>query len=301
MSDKALAYYDDDGVVTIRASAVGKCSRSLWAALEEIEPVAPTDRIDAILQEGHLHEQAVRELLESEGAQIEDQEEVTLWIIPGKLKVVGHVDGNISNWGQVWENKALGKEGFNRWRNVGFDAYPDYPWQISVYMLALNKPALYTVKCRDDGQIDRMVIDQPPISLQEIRAKMVNLYSCHKRGEMPACDPERWMCSFYFLHDEMEEGETFELDDPYYESAASRLIDVREQLKFLQGLEKDLKDDLNELAVGTHLAGMYQIEVTEVTQQRHDNNKMIEAGLNPNDYKSPSTYRTVKVKEKKGV
>jgi hypothetical protein len=299
MSDRALAYIDDDGAVTVRASASGKCSRSLWAALEEIEPVAPTERIDAILQEGHLHEQAVREVLESEGAIIEDQIEITLWIIPGKLKIVGHADGKITNWSQVWENKALGKEGFHRWRNVGFDAYPEYPWQISVYMLGLDLPALYTVKCRDDGQMDRLVLTEPPVSLQEIRAKMVGLYSAYKRGEMPACDPERWMCSFYFLHDEIDEGETFELDDPYFESAASRLADVREQMKFLEGIEKDLRKDLADLAPGTHIAGMYQIEVSEITQMRHDQNKLIEAGLNPNDYKSPSSYRTVKVKEKR--
>ncbi len=299
MSDRALAYYDDDGAVTVRASAVGKCSRALWAALEEIEPVAPTERIDAILNEGHLHEQAVREVLESEGAVIEDQEQVTLWLIPGKLKIVGHVDGNISNWGQVWENKALGKEGFRRWRNVGFDAYPDYPWQISVYMLALDLPALYTVKCRDDGQLDRMVIDEPPVSLKDIRSKIIGLYTAHKKGEMPPCDPERWLCSFYFLHDEMEEGETYELDDPYFESAASRLTDVREQIKFLQDMEKELKGDLRGLAIGTHVAGDYEIEVTEVTQNRHDQNKLIEAGLNPNDYKSEKTYKTVKVREKR--
>jgi hypothetical protein len=299
MNDRALAYIDDDGAVTIRASAVGKCSRSLWAALEEIDPVAPTERIDLILSEGYLHEQAVRELLESEGAIVEDQAEITLWIIPGRLKVVGHVDGKITNWYQVWENKALGKESFKRWRNVGFDAFPDYAWQISVYMLSLNLPALYTVKCRDDGELDRMVIDQPPVSLTEIRAKLVGLYSAYKRGEMPPCDPERWMCSFYFLHDEIAEGETFELDDPYYESAASRLADVREQLKFLLAIEKDLKNDLNSLAVGVHVAGDYEIEVTQVTQNRHDQNKMIEAGLNPNDYKSESSYRTVRVKEKR--
>lgn len=299
MSDRALAYYDTDGALTVRASAVGKCSRSLWAVLEEIDPVAPSDKIENIFAEGHLHEQAVRELLESEGAEIEDQEEVTLWIIPGRLKVVGHVDGKITNWGQVWENKALGKEGFRRWRNVGFDAYPDYPWQISVYMLALDMPALYTVKCRDDGSLDRMVIDEPPVSLTEIRAKMVALYAAHKKGEMPACDPERWMCSFYFLHDEMEEHETFTLDDPYYESAASRLMDLREQIKFLTDMEKELKGDLNGLAAGIHVAGDYEIEVTQVTQNRFDQSKLVAAGINPNDYKTEKSYRTVKVREKK--
>ena len=68
MSDKPLAYYDTDGAVTIRASAIGKCSRALWASLNEISPVAPTERLEDIFQEGHLHERAVKELLESEGA-----------------------------------------------------------------------------------------------------------------------------------------------------------------------------------------------------------------------------------------
>lgn len=300
MSDRAQAYYDDDGAIAIRASAIGKCSRSLWASLEDIEPIVPSDRIESIFSEGHLHEQAVRELLESEGAEIEDQEQVTLWIIPGKLKITGHVDGNITNWNQVWECKALGKEGFKRWRNVGFDAYPEYPWQISVYMLALDKPALYTVKCRDDGQLDRMVIQEPPIPIKEIRAKAIGVYTAHKNGVMPECDPERWMCSFYFLHDEAKENETFELDDPYYESAASRLADVREQIKFLQGVEKELKEDLNSLAQGTHVAGMYEIDVTEVSQMRLDQKKMVESGLNPDDYKVERSYRTVKVRERRG-
>ena len=300
MSDRAAAYIDTDGAVTVRASAVGKCSRALWAALEEIEPVAPTERIDVILNEGHLHEQAVKELLESEGAVIEDQEEVTLWIIPSRLKVVGHVDGNITNWHQVWENKALGKAGFTKWRNVGFDAYPEYAWQISVYMIALEMPALYTVKCRDDGQLDRLVLDAPPISLRDIQAKLVHLYTKHKNGEMPDCDPERYLCSFFFLHDELEEGEVFEVNDPYIEAAASRLQDIREQLKFLQKVESDLKSDLNRLDPGIHLAGDYEITVTPVSQNRLDKDKMIEAGIDPNQYTTPSTYTTVRIKERKG-
>jgi hypothetical protein len=298
MSDKPLAYYDGD-VVTIRASAVGKCSRALWASLEEIHPVAPTERLDAIFAEGHLHERAVKEQLESEGAEVDDQAEVTLWVIPGKLKVVGHVDGLIHNWGQVWENKALGKAGFTRWRNVGFDAYPEYPWQISVYMLALELPALYTVKCRDDGQLDRMVLDEPPISLLEIQSKLIALYTAHKNHEMPVCDPERWLCSFYFLHDEIDEGEVFQVEDPYFEAAASRLADVREQIKFLQNIEGELKGDLKNLDVGLHQAGDYDIDVAEITQNRLDKGLLVQAGIDPKEYSKESSYKRVTVKERK--
>ena len=299
MSDKPLAYYDTDGVLTIRASASGKCSRALWASLEEIEPIAPTERLEYIFSEGHLHEAAVKEVLESEGAIIDDQEEVTLWIIPGKLKIVGHVDGNITNWGQVWENKALGKAGFQRWRNVGFDAYPEYPWQISVYMPALGLPALYTVKCRDDGQMDRLVIEEPPISLQEIQSKMIALYTAHKNQEMPDCDPQRFLCSWYFLHDELDEGETFTIEDPYYESAAGKLAEVREQMKFLSKVETELKDDLYKLDPGKHIAGGYEIVVTQVDSMRLAKEMLVEAGLDPKDYSKASSYKTVKIKERR--
>lgn len=300
MSDKPLAYYDNDGAVTIRASALGKCSRALWAALEEIQPVAPTERLDAIFSEGHLHERAVREVLESEGAEMNTQEQVTLWIIPEKLKVVGHVDGDILNWGQVWEGKALGKEGFRKFQNVGFDAYPDYPWQISTYMHALDKPALYTVKNRDNGEILRLVLDQPPISIGEIRAKALKVYQAHRNHEMPDCDPERFMCSFYFLHDEVDDGqEVIFVEDPYIEAVAGALAEVREQLKFLNGKEKELKGDLKYLVPGIHVTDSYEVEVREVTQHRLDTAKLVEAGINPDEYKSPSEYVTVKIKERK--
>lgn len=300
MGDKPLAYVDADGVVCISGSAAGKCSRAIWASLQEITPVAPAERLESILTEGHLHEAAVKELLESEGAVISSQDEVELWVIPGKLKYVGHVDGIIENWGQGWENKAFGKEGFRRWRSIGFDAYPEYPWQVSVYMEATKLPFLYTVKCRDDGQLDRMVLTEPPIPLVQLQAKAVGVYVAYNQHEMPACDPERWMCSFFFLHDEAAEGETFELDDPFYEATAGRLAEVREQIKYLNGLEEGLKGDLNKLSPGIHIAGEYQIEVTEVKATKFDKDaaKAEDPDLIARHTK-PNEYVTVKVKGKK--
>lgn len=298
MSNKPMAYIDDDGAVTIRASAIGKCSRALWAALNEIDSVAPNERIEDILNEGHLHEQAVRELLESEGAVLSPQEEVTLWIIPDKLKIVGHVDGDITNWNQVWEGKALGKEGFRRFVNVGFDAYPEYPWQISVYMIALDKPALYTVKSRDDGQIIRMVINEPPISIEEISDKALGVLRAWENHEMPSCDPERYLCSYYFLHDELEEDEPIQtVEDPYVEAAAGALAEIREQQKYLKSKGDELRDDLIKiLPKGRHQAGQFEVGLKEVTSRRLDQKKMIEAGVNPDDYKTESVSTRVEIK-----
>ena len=300
MSDAPLAYLDDDNVLTIRASALGKCIRALWAATEGIQPMSPSDFLEDIFDEGHLHEKAVRKMLESQGANTDNRAEVTLWILPGKVRIVGHLDGDIENWLQIWENKALGKESFRRFKNVGFDAFEDYAWQISVYMLATNKNALYTVKSRDSGEVMRFILDTPPISEVQIKMKALRLYTAIKDGVMPACDPERWGCPFFFLHDEAEEDEAVELEDPYTESLAGKLLDTRLAIKELQGTEKALKEELlNKIGVGEHVGDVVRVKIRTQTSRRLDQGLMIEAGLNPDDYKKESDpYFVIDVKER---
>jgi hypothetical protein len=300
MSDRPDAYVDTDGAVTLRAYAIGKCSRALWAALNEVESLAPSEHLETIFAEGHLHEEAVRQLLVSEGAEIDAQHEVTLWVIPGELKIVGHLDGIIENWGQIWEGKALGKDGFRRFQNVGFDAYPEYPWQISTYMIATELPALYTVKNRDSGEIIRLVLDTPPISRAEINAKAIGVYTAWKNQEMPACDPERFLCSYSFLHDEISDDEVVNtIEDPYVEAAAGALMEARAQKKFYADKETELRDDLLKILFpGTHLAGEFRIDIKKVVSQRLSTKKMAEAGLDPNEYKAASESTRVEVKSK---
>lgn len=301
MTQRPDAYVDDDGAVALRAYAIGHCSRSLWAALNEIDSEGFSDYIETIFAEGHMHEEAVRLQLESEGAEIDDQKEVVHWVIPGELKIVGHLDGYITNWEQIWENKALGKDGFRRFQNVGFDAYPDYPWQISTYMIATGWPALYTVKSRDSGEIIRFVIDEPLITEAEINAKAIGVFQCWKSGEMPVCDPERWQCSYRFLHDELAEDETIHtVEDPYIEAASGALMEVREQQKILKDKADELRDDILKLPVGKHDVGEFLVEIKTITSRRHDNKKMIEAGLDPDEFKSESESTRLEVKNKEG-
>lgn len=300
MSNKPLAYIDTDGVLTIRASGAGKCVRAMWAALEEVQPMSHPDYLEDIFAEGHLHEQAVRELLESEGAVIDDQAEVVYWALPEKVKFIGHLDGDIGNWNQIWENKAFGKDGFRRFKNVGFDAYPEYEWQISIYMYGTGKDALYTVKSRDSGEIIRMVLTEPPITEHQLRVKALTLYRAWQAGSMPDCDPERYGCSFFFLHDEAKEEEMVMVDDPYVEACAGALLDVRLAMKEMGEKEKGLKEDLKKkLSTGKHLAGMYEVEIQKITSRKLDQDMLREAGIDPNDYKKESSYEVIKIKEKK--
>lgn len=243
MSDAPIAYLRDDGVVVFRASAAGHCSRALWASLAEVSPSAPSEHLETIFAEGHLHEEAVRNYLNERGTTVtESQGDVELWIVPNKVVVVGHVDGFVNVAGKrVWENKALARSSFDKWVKHRFDGFESYAWQISVYMLATECGALYTVKRRDDGLIDEFVIDEPPISFDEIRRKLLNVYAAFLRGEMPACDPERWGCSYWFLHDEHE--------IPTTEDAPVRLVGPEEKLDELAAIwtvlsetEKEIKE-----------------------------------------------------------
>jgi len=220
MSDDPIAYVREDGAVAIRASALGKCSRALWAALEQVEAVAPSDHIEQVFKEGHLHEEALRQQLEQEGTTVSgDQDIVELWVIPEKLVIVGHIDGLVPDQNdpdgtslRLWEAKAMSRRAFDDWMRKRFDYRPGYAWQISVYMYGEGWPddivgTHYTVKRRDDGVTDTWLFDEPPHTLKEIKKRAVSVYVAWKKGEMPACDVDSgqmFFCDYWFLHDEEE-------------------------------------------------------------------------------------------------
>lgn len=257
MSNKPMAYLED-GVITIRASAIGKCSRALWAALTEIPAEGFDDYTEQILKEGHMHEEEVRQRLEQQDYKFEGtQDEVVVWVIPNKLRIVGHTDGLIEVPGKyVWENKALGKSSFERWVSQDFTAFFEYAWQISFYMHATEREALYTVKCRDNGVLDTRVISTPPIKWEQIEEKALHVYESFQQDhEMPVCDPQRWQCSYKFLHDEVptwkEMDDIDEKDlDPHEEAGTidylgAKLENLRSGIKILEAEEKETKEQLD--------------------------------------------------------
>jgi hypothetical protein len=218
MSDAPIAYERPDGALAIRASALGRCVRALWAVLDGIEPVASPEWLNQSAEEGHLHEGAVRDKLREQGWLIEDdQDTVELWVVPKKVVIVGHIDG----WGvppnhmaglddHLVEIKSMSRNVFDQWMKNRFEYRPSYAWQISAYMLAKGWPdeftkCLYVSKRRDDGTIDEWVFDEPPYDLKAIRHKALAVLKAWKTGEMPDCDlppDQRFPCPVFFLHDE---------------------------------------------------------------------------------------------------
>lgn len=263
----AIAYQHEEGHVVVRASALGKCVRALWASLEGIDPVDTPEYLSRAAEEGNLHEEHIRtKLAHDHGRKIYgDQTELKLWIIPRKLVVIGHTDGFMepkrfveshndipSGLPDLIEIKTMSRAVFDKWMAKGWDSNPSYAWQISAYMLAARWPegikgTVYAAKRRDDGLIDERYLTEPPISLKEIRAKMIALYKHWKLGEMPPCDiPEsnRWGCPVFFLHDEDVVPEEQQVDAPDLDTLAAEYLELGKTATYATKRKKEIKEEM---------------------------------------------------------
>jgi hypothetical protein len=260
-----IAYERSDGVIVIRASAMGKCVRALWAVLNGVEPAGAPEYLSRAAAEGNLHEGPIRDklALEYERDIYGDQDLLELWIIPGRLVIVGHPDGFMEaedkgGLPDLVEIKTMSRAVFEKWMDQGFDSNPGYAWQISVYMLAAGWPekiegTVYAAKRRDDGLMDEGYFTEPPISLRQIRQKAVALYKAHYQGEMPECDiPEgkRWGCPVYFLHDEDEVPKETEQEAPDLDTLAAEYLELSKTSNYARTRQKEIKAEMEEFRDG---------------------------------------------------
>lgn len=327
MADTNIAYVRDDGAVAIRASALGKCSRALWAALEGVEKVAPSDSTERVFAEGHLHEEALIQQFEFEGTKVTgNQVKVELWVIPKKLVIVGHIDGFIPDQNdpdgkamRLWEAKSMSRKAFDDWMRGRFEYREGYAWQISVYMFGTGWPedivgTHYTVKRRDDGVIDTWLFDEPPKTMKEIKQRAISVYAAWRSHEMPACDVEgsqRFFCDYWFLHDE-EVGDTktsssgVPVDEvPFLDGLLAEYHELGVMENATRKRKKELKEQLGE----THRNGRmefgsdhFTVEITTRTRETIDKAR-VKAEMG-DDWMSThtveSTYEVWSVKERKG-
>ncbi len=286
--DRAIARIED-GVVIIRASALGMCVRALWASLEEIGAAASPEWLMEAAERGNRYEKAMNKKLRGEGyVIISEQEEVEYWVIPGKLKVLGHTDGVVclpaSKNGDVnhsdvlmnrlLEIKSMSPNVFKAWMADGFLSKPNNAWQLGVYMAATRLPAHYICvraheEANDLGQlaIDKHVMEEttaidirditvPPRTEAEIKAKAMAVYKAWKVGVMLPCE-EVFPCPFYFLHDEDDDPvATAYKEAPTETPVLARFDEIEDEVEkdaaeyvSLQSQIKDLTTRKDEIAV----------------------------------------------------
>lgn len=237
--DKPYAYEDDDGRVVYRSSSLGACTGALVRARLGVTGSAPSDMMQERFDEGHDWEARVLasgleaadftqtvdldylapygRVVESEaGLQVETE-------VAWSNKVVRcHPDAIVTKRATlekyVCEVKFLGEQMFND--IVHKDAMSEmYKWQVAIEMLSTGLPMLYVVgkkvvKLDADGTGERVVelgevwtteILEPPYSLKEVKARVLEVEGYVARGEMPACPtPFMYPCPYWADHEARE-------------------------------------------------------------------------------------------------
>lgn len=130
--------------VVYRASSLGACERALVASARKHLPSPKPDWFQEVLDEGHTAEPLIRAMYEERFSceVIGDQREVEFEVgeIDGRLVVVrGHIDGITGDDSELlWEAKKFRPSTWEKFERMGIECNVNYPWQVSIYMHALE-------------------------------------------------------------------------------------------------------------------------------------------------------------------
>lgn len=278
--------YQEGARLVVRASSLGGCLRALVASRMGMQPVDPGETAKRAMAEGVIHEPHVLRHLTSLGWDITDaQREVELSIAGGLVVIRGHLDGIGSSPAgerRVVEAKALGRDRFTRWQHDGFSApeFRTYAYQLSVYMAATGLPGLFAVKNRDTGEVDIALVDVSPIPPAELKARAIRVL---RATALPACDPVRWGCGFFYLH-EQKDPEAAGNEEPIAEPALIEALDElarvydqsREEEARAQAKRREVSVRLLDVLDGRKKVETPRYRVTEVsrTDRRVDLKKL---------------------------
>ncbi len=303
-------YYEGDTLI-IRASALGNsCLWELAAAGQGYEPATLPESLVRAFRAGHELEPMIAQMLVDEhGFRFEshqDEGHLILVLDDGSIvKVRFHSDGiasvlipvPIEHYGQeqyVVEIKALGDDNYQKAiRGSVGDCVDEYPWQLSVMMLATGLPAVWCAYnkgkpekevdgivqselCPDKGKLHLEWVDTPPISYDEIVEKVRAIKAAVEGddvvGSGQRCDdPDHWPCRYLHLRPEVERGDNKDLVDvaPEYMDRANQLVKnylhhkgVVDEAKVLQDRARDELIQLLGEGRATYITDKWIIPVT---------------------------------------
>lgn len=188
-----------------RMSEAGTCSRVLGAVRLGYEPLPETEASKRIMREGQRHEELTIQDLTDEGYVITDRQKEIVLETP-ILILQGHIDGVARKDGLPYllEIKSMGRFTFQKYQTKGLGAFPEYQAQITCYEANTQLPILYVVKNRDNGELNKMILEKPPIDFSQICDKLNLVELCVQDGVLPDAeyteDSERcrW-CKFPYL------------------------------------------------------------------------------------------------------
>jgi len=179
-----------------RMSSAGCCPKRLSAIRNMIECEPTPDWLERTAEEGHRHEIWIKEEMGSEFIISDEQKELVIDL--GNCALVGHIDGiaiPYEETGEIQyllEIKTKSQYEFDRWMKGGFAAFPEHAGQLACYFEGTGlKEALYYVKNRSSGYIDKRLVQQETNHLFDfdvIKHKILEIEEYAMRGELIPAD-----------------------------------------------------------------------------------------------------------------
>ena len=211
------AYFDGDGTLVVRASAVAGCRRALWYAATEHEPTNPTtDETLTVMEAGTALEPVVLRAMERANRDViptdpQDPQTVAFQIAPN-LKVTGHPDatGVLPLFGGdevIVEIKTRGPSAYRRWQVLGAErSHPESVAQLALYTYGkYREPRDGVIATMDTGSrewdVEVIPADRVEVALERVRSWLGELADNYElNGPDPDALPERdfpaddWHC-----------------------------------------------------------------------------------------------------------
>lgn len=229
--DNRPAVYEDNGLLIVRASALGSCLWELIAVAQGHEPLPWPARMLRAFGEGHDREEPTLRGLEQEGWRLEwswAQKEIDLRV-GGNRVVRVHPDcagypTTQPTTPHCLEVKWLHNSSWSNWRRHGIKAATEgQKWQFSAEMAATRMPLCIIVgnkgetpdeegnrpPCAHEGELHFEFLTEPPYSLGDIIKRVKELHDVAMSGDVvtagrPCDNPKQYPCRFNHLRPEPE-------------------------------------------------------------------------------------------------
>ncbi len=313
MSDnRPITYVDDTGIVFYRASAFGSCPRALYASRKGYTPEPYPAPVLQAFADGNDSEDHIRMLVEQQGWLTYDhQREVSFRC--GPVIVVGHIDWMIrdethSAGPYVCDAKALSDTNFKKWRTYGFEAFPKYAWQLSIYARATKSSICMAVLNKETDELDITFIDKPPHTFSDMLERVLDIerHVAGDNADQPPCQPDGFFCPYSFLHDTMfddvslsggmdqlRQNKLWDLASAYQSAKRAEVTAKNKAADILHDIEVQLHADEKKVQV-RKTGATKSISITRVTQSRKGIDTELLGGYLRSQSRSLTEFETAK-------
>lgn len=206
--------------IIYRASALGSCIRSLWAARSGYDPKPVPEQFQQIFATGHKIEELTKAILVEHGYSIINNE-YELHIDFGPMVelvpvwILGHIDCDSKLLPEqqyvTTEIKGFGKTYLDKYIKTDLTAFPAYRYQIASYLHARTQTRFRFIIYQKthpsaEDSFDRLIIrdyEVPPCSRQELESRCLEvemLVGKHTVNPADVVCSNNYPCPYFYLH-----------------------------------------------------------------------------------------------------